>query len=62
MVASTDQSYTPFNLTQDVALGTCVAEPEMLDGFFIRRKTIEAAAVEPHERFGTVRIGTLRDH
>ena len=34
----------------------------MLDGLFRRREAEEPAAIQPHKNFGTLRVGTLRNH
>ena len=55
-----------FNLTQCETFGALGAQPEVLDGFvFSMIFCVEAkksAAIQTHQRFGALRIGTLRDH
>lgn len=55
-----------FNLTQCETFGALGAQPEVLDGFvFSMIFCVEAkksATIQTHQRFGALRIGTLRDH
>jgi hypothetical protein len=54
-------------LPQRKTLGAIGAQPEILNLLvFVLpvacMKTKESASIKAHQRFGTVRIGTLRDH
>jgi hypothetical protein len=63
---SDPQFHFAFHLPQRKTLGALGAQPEVFNCFvfcvLIGVKTKKSASVEAHQRFGALRIGTLRDH
>jgi hypothetical protein len=54
-------------LPQGVTLGAISAQPEIFNSLvfcvlFVGVKSKKSATVKSHQRFGALRIGTLRDH
>ena len=49
-------------MLESEVLGAVQTEPEMLNGSARCVESKEPASLQPHENFGTPRIGTLGDH
>ena len=60
------QLYLAFHLPQCKALGAIRAQPEVFNRFMVCvlfcMEAEKSAAIKAHQRFGALRIGTLRDH
>jgi len=61
------QFHFAFHLPQGVTLGAISAQPEIFNSLvfcvlFVGVKSKKSASVKAHQRFGALRIGTLRDH
>jgi hypothetical protein len=64
---SEPQFHIAFYLPQGITLGAISAQPEVLDCFvfglrIFGMKAKKSASIKSHQRLGTLRIGTLRDH
>jgi hypothetical protein len=61
------QLHFAFHLPQGETLGAIGAQPEVFNGFVFCLlifcvKAKKSASIKTHQRFGALRIGTLRDH
>ena len=59
---SLDQLYLPLYMLQCIRLRAFQAEPEVLNRLGGGMKAKIPPALQPHELFGTLRIGALGDH